>query len=239
MRFARFSLGLGLLLPLLVGTDANAALITFDTRTAFNLASPGLPLEDFEEANVAPGGVVAFIGPLSSSTSNTVFSTGEILAGLTVESVPNPLDTSDGGAAELVAVGGGFIAIGNPSIAVGPNAFVSDSNLLFTNASAVGFDLFTNRVGSPVALVSVFGVGDALLGSFSVFVSRAEPAFFGAIDTENLITRINVHVVPGGSGEVFDNIAFGAPVPEPATILLIGSGLLAVVARRRLQNRSS
>lgn len=230
MRFARFSLGLGLLLPLLVGTDANAALITFDTRTAFNLASPGLPLEDFEEANVAPGGVESFIGPLSSSTNNAVFSTGEILAGLTVESVPNP---------ELVAVGGGFIAIGNPSIAVGPNAFASDSNLLFTNASAVGFDLFTNRPGSPVSFVSVFGVGDALLGSFSVFVSRASPAFFGAIDTENLITRINVHSVPAGSGEVFDNIAFGAPVPEPATLLLIGSGLLAVVARRRLQKRSS
>ena len=238
MRFARFSLGLGLLLPLLAGTDANAALITFDTRTAFNLASPGLPLEDFEEANVAPGGVELFIGPLSSSTNNAVFSTGEILAGLTVESafdptvqsVPNP---------ELVAVGGGFIAIGNPSIAVGPNALASNSNLLFTNASAVGFDLFTNRPGSPVAFVSLFGVGDALLGSFCVLVSRASPAFFGAIDTENLITRINVDMAPAGSGEVFDNIAFGAPVPEPGTLLLIGSGLLAVVARRRLQKRSS
>ena len=238
MTFARFSLGLGLVLPLLVGTEANAALITFDTRTAFNLASPGLLVEDFEEANVAPGGVVAFPGPLSSSTNNAVFSTGEILAGLTVESVFNPVVQSDFNP-ELVALGSGFIAIGNPSIAVGPNTFTSNTNLLFSNASAVGFDLFTNR-RSPFT-ISVFGVGDALLGSFTIDeVSRGPAAtFFGAIDTGNLITRINVDSGAAAGGEVFDNIAFGAPVPEPSTLLLIGSGLLAVVARRRLQKRSS
>ena len=238
MTFARFSLGLGLVLTLLVGTKANAALITFDTRTAFNLASPGLLVEDFEEAIVAPGGVVAFPGPLSSSTSNAVFSTGEILAGLTVESVFNPVVQSVLNP-ELVALGGGFIGVGNSSIAVGPNAFTSNSNLLFSNASAVGFDLFTGLTSSPLYFVSVFGVGDALLGSFSVSVFRGSPTFFGAIDTANLITRIHVDSAASAGGEIFDNVAFGAPVPEPSTLLLIGSGLLAVVARRRLQKRSS
>jgi hypothetical protein len=47
----------------------------------FDAAAPGLPVEDFEDANVAAGGVVTFSDPLDSTSSNAVFAPGDVLLG--------------------------------------------------------------------------------------------------------------------------------------------------------------
>ena len=47
------------------GSVAHAAgpdVTRFETREAFDLACPGLPVEDFEAANVGPGGAIAVRG---------------------------------------------------------------------------------------------------------------------------------------------------------------------------------
>ena len=217
--------GFALAMLLVGATDASAALITFNSRAAFDLAAPGLPVEDFEEANVAAGSTATFTGALNSTTNNAVFGPGEILAGFSLEATDNV----------LVALGNGFFSF--PTVNVGPNFFSADSNLRFTNASAVGFDLHTNITSNMT--ISVFGEGDVLLSSFVIGVASGSTAtFFGVINDSGLITRLNVNAVNDGAGEVFDNVAFGAAVPEPSTVLLIGGGLLAVAARRRLQKRS-
>ena len=223
--FVRVGSGFALAMLLIGATEANAALITFNNRTAFNLAAPGLPVEDFEEANVTAGNVATFAGPLNSSSNDGVFSPGEILAGFTMAATPNTT---------LAALGDGFA--GFPTVTVGPNFFSDHTNLLFGNASAVGFDIHTNVTSNFT--ISMFGVGDVLLGASVINVpSGAAGVFFGVIDTTNLITRINVTSATT-SGEVFDNVAFGAAIPEPSTFLLIGGGLLAAIGRRRLQKRS-
>jgi hypothetical protein len=41
-------------------------------------------------------------------------------------------------------------------------------------------------------------------------------------------------VVEGGAAFLIDNLESGSPVPEPTTLLLLGSGVIAVMRRRRL-----
>src|SRR6188768_3403188 len=105
---------------------ASAALLTFDTRAAFNAAAPGLSVEDFEEGNIGAGGIEGFDDPLDSSTNNVFFAPGDILAGLT-------LDASTEEGEDLFILGAGFAL--NPSIVVGANFFEASLNLLFSDAS--------------------------------------------------------------------------------------------------------
>ena len=52
--------GIGLFaISLLSASTASAALVTFNTRAAFDLAAGILPIEDFEEGNVANGPLTA------------------------------------------------------------------------------------------------------------------------------------------------------------------------------------
>ena len=76
----------------------------------------------------------------------------------------------------------------------------------------------------------VYGVGDVLLGSTVVnALSNGTPTFFGVSDVV-LITRINLDSMTN-QAEGIDNIAF-APIPEPSTMLLLGSGLVGLIGYR-------
>ena len=69
-------------------SPANAALTFFSDRASFDTANPGLPLEDFEAGQDAgPLTSTSFVGSLSSSTDNDVFSPGDVLDGVTLTSI--------------------------------------------------------------------------------------------------------------------------------------------------------
>lgn len=213
---------LGLLVP-----PSHAVLVFYLSRAAFNAAAPGLPIEDFEEANVAPGTVVGMDGDLDKNTSNAFFAPGEILDGLRLREAPP--EASRG----IAITGAGFAGV--PSIATFANFFVDTYNMFFYNndTTAVGVDL--HSIFDPSTLeISIFGLGDVLLGMTR---SPATPGgVFWGVSSDDIITRINLSSLTD-QAEGVDNVAFGMPqeVPEASALLLLGSGLLAAfgASRRR------
>src|SRR5689334_14012098 len=95
---------LGVSSMLLVAPRSAAAQVTtFTTRASFNAANPGLPLEDFEEATLAPSTFGNITGPLNTTSNNIAFVPGDILPGLSL--VDNPGPDSNG----LVVLGTGTV----------------------------------------------------------------------------------------------------------------------------------
>jgi hypothetical protein len=220
-----------------IASSSQAVVITYANLAAFNAAAPGLPVEGFQNANTSAS--VGFNGPLNSATNNFAFSPGDILPGITItDSTPASVD--------LFIAGPGQSS--NPTIAVGSNFPSTDTlNLVFSpTVTAVAFDLFQNfgggfQSGSPQTYtVSLFGVGNVLLGSFNTTVPSGSGGFFGATSTD-AITRITING-PAGAFEVIDNVRFGqaAAVPEPISLVVFGGLVLGggLVARKRLMKKA-
>jgi hypothetical protein len=202
---------------------AQAALITFNSRIAFNGAVPGLPVETFE-AGLVNTGVTVCDGPFTSLTSNPCFAPGGLRPGISYEAVINPNPN-------MVLLGPG-VPPGFITKHIGPNAFNDTFQIALGAANAIGFDLGANTTGS--ILVSVFDGSNLLIGSFNVGVTFGSTIFVGLVNDAGLIRRITLS---GPLGEVIDNVAFGQQtvIPEPATLLLIGAGLAFIARRIRLR----
>jgi hypothetical protein len=206
---------------------ADGALITFPTRAAFDAAAPGLTVETFDLTFA--GGVLICPGPLKKGqacplTPETV-GPGGLLEGVTY--------SSDSGT--LVLVGPGFLTFGNTSNVLGPYSSLDTMDLTFDSASAVGFDVFPGVAAADV-LISVFDLVNAPMGQFTV---SALPGgtFFGVLSDSGLIGRINVDTLGDFEGGLVDDLAFGVPIPEPGTTLLIGTGLAGWLARTERRRR--
>jgi hypothetical protein len=212
---------------------ADGALITFNTRAAFNAAAPGLPVETFESRDA--GGVLICPGPLMRGqecpmTPGTVLPepplVGGLLAGITY--------SSESGI--LVLVGRDFLDFGNTSNVLGPYAAGDTLDLTFESASAIGFDVFPGIVAPGEILISVFDSVNAPMGTFTILASPGG-TFFGVLSDSGLIGRINVDTRAEFEGGLVDDVAFGVPVAEPATILLIGTGLASLLVRTERRRR--
>ena len=204
------------------GGVADAALIIYNSRAAFNAAAPGLPLETFESSTLTSGNAVSFAGPLSSLTNNSTFSAGSLLNGFSLST------TSDN-----VYTGRDFG--GSPGANVSSVLFAANMNLDFTpGVTAIGLDLQGwNSTNGPWT-VDVIGPG----GSLGVY-NLPTGQFFGVISTSGPISRLFLD--KPNTGGTIDNLAFGlapaAEVPEPASLalwsLMSVAGLAAWRRRRK------
>lgn len=210
----------------------------YSSRTAFNQAAPGLPVEDFEEGNVPPSSVVPCPSPLDNSSSNSCFAPGDILPGIRFQANPNA-NPADG----IALVGPGLV--GATSKGIVANYFVETFDIIFIGGgvNAVGMDLL-HYFSSPVTVtITVYGSGSTVLGVTAASATSAGQ-FWGVI-SQQPITSINIASTVGPSGdgaEGVDNVAFGTTgVPAPllrsagvamVAVVLLGIGVLAL--RRKL-----
>ena len=212
----------------LLAVPAYAALITFSSRGTFNSSVPGLPVETFEAGLVAPGGLTLCNGPLSSSAASACFPLGGLLPGVTYSAVPGPA---------MVVLGAAFDGIGNASKVLGPDIFADTFNLTFTGVTGVGFDVFPGPVAGNI-LISVFSPTNVALGSFTT-AGVVGGSFFGVLSTTGQIGRVNIASQAAFPGELIDNLAFGTPVPEPSSLLLLAGGLAIIFRLRFLGKREA
>jgi hypothetical protein len=219
---------------LLVAPRPAAAQVTvFGSRALFNAANPGLPIEDFEAANVA-GSFVTFTGPLNSATNNGTFTTGNILPGISLVDDPGP------GANDLLALGTG--AVTGATKAVGNFTSPDALDLLFApGVSAVGFDLFAaGSPGRPVDATVVVQLFDGGGQISSTLVPTGGDIVFVGFSSVTPIVRVSLLGANQTTSRFVDNVAFGSSIasaaPEPASLALLGVTGLPVVGaiiRRR------
>lgn len=170
----------------------------FDDRAVFEVASPALPLEDFEEGNVDPGGLTPCSDPYDSSTNDDCWVLGDIVDGVRLGS------SAAGG---MVILGEGFLS--QPSIVTGPFTLNQFGYIDFLPyVSAFGFDLLSTSAPQTVE-IRIFGTS----GLIATTQAQAEvPGAFFGVRSFQLISRVEYEAA-GSVGELIDNLTFGSPAP--------------------------
>jgi len=107
---------------------------------------------------------------------------------------------------------------------------------------AFGFDLRDNDETSSDELFSVYGIDDLLLGETTdIPYGTATPYFFLGVVSTDFISRAVFHEDLGIDDNGIGGVSFSAatvPVPEPTTIILLGTGLFGLAGYKRKMRKS-
>ncbi len=192
-------------------------------------ASQSLAVEDFEEARLMDGGILFMDSGLDASTSNAVFSPGEILAGIELRSSDHPAVNG------LFAIGNASPAPITTSKVVGSTFFVESLDVLFTlPVNAVGMDIqLAGATNSQDVILSVFDA-NGLAGTHTISDVPNSPGVFWGMTSDTFVTRINIADAGGLDAEIIDNLHFGTAVPETHALvsLLLGSAFALIRLRK-------
>jgi hypothetical protein len=202
-------------LPAAPPAAAPEALTFYADRPTFDAAFPGLPLEDFEEGLVAPGGVIGCPHPVDVNGSAGCFDPGTILPGVAFWA------SQDEGGAEIALVGAGFA--GNASKNIVANYFSDSFRITFDPpVAAAGMDLEA-YLGQNTCTLNVLGAS-GLIGSTTA--PCAELGLFWGVGSDEPIVEIDI-IAPTSVAEGVDNIAFGTPTQQPGVWTPYGPKALA------------
>jgi len=215
----------------LSASSASASLIT--TRADLQtLLGGGGTLETFESFNVADGSTVTLdaCGLLDASTTCGGQGPGLVVGGVSFDAL---------GFGVLQWDGAGYF--GSPSKELSATDLDGLLVNFTTSVNALGIDLRAFTGFPSTALVSVYGTDDTtLLGTFNLgLLSSGTPMFWGFSDAGG-IGSVQLTNTDQGWAPIVDNLEFGqaqsAPVPEPASLTLLGVGLMGMGARRWRQH---
>lgn len=201
-----------------LGAAASASAGTIYNNEAVFLSAAGtLDFESFE-------------GLAASNTAAAGFSRS--LSAFTISGSPNA------GVFDLVNYLGTHATDGTKYVEVEGG---TQQTLTFTFASAItAFGVMTTDYGDFTANSMTFttnggGAGNAVVGARPDGTDQ----FFGFIDTANPFTTLTLTTASGQFGDPFsvDRVRYSpttstTPVPEPASLFLLGTGLATVVRRR-------
>jgi hypothetical protein len=236
----RFGLAVAVLMLASAGSGrAEAGVLFFTNEASFDAATISLSTQTFAAANIAAGSFVPVDSPLNSATNDGVFAPGNILAGLTISSPPQPDEPS----LTIVGINGSSNANKMVSITQGDSPLSLGFAPSVTAASANLFSLLD--LSSPSVSVSVYSPTSMLLGTGSApnLPASGSGKFFGVIatngDTIGLIT-FGPFVGHFGIDRVQFGTAASSAVPEPSSMALIGiAGLLVLSFQRFRRGRAS
>ncbi len=223
-----FALGLAAAVP------ADAAPLVFAERTTFNTSAGSTSTVDF-----------------NSAVANNGFDSSLTFAGIQFSYVGPTAGSPDPGVGVVNAPGYGTT---NNALGINaPNTFATVSLIITptTGTRAFGFD-FKGSNSSQVSTVSAasYTLTINFADNTSLITTITNPAFntFSFFGFTSDVDILSLSIATNNGGQpLLDNVSFGpaaapAEVPEPATMILFGTGLagLASMARkRRLRGLSS
>ncbi|MDJ0849360.1 MAG: PEP-CTERM sorting domain-containing protein [Myxococcota bacterium] len=192
--------------------DFGSTNVDVDSPTVFPLSAPSAP----------PNSLATDINaPQTFNTSNAPFDSFSILAGEGQE-FTEALTLSSNAAAVLV-----FEADLSSVPEIGIEWFLNGAGRTYSDNTTIGVEFSTDGVSFDPA-------GDIVLGAGSETEIRLS---LGTAPSDLAYARLTIPEPGSGVGQVsLDNITISAVIPEPATALLLGGGLLGLSALGRRRN---